>query len=201
MARQLPELDELLSNYIADDDLILVRDTSAKQDKRTEVSALLSYFIANLPEEVITTALIDNNAVTRDKINSKAVGVDEIDFDDFDSKFPCYNGNTSNNNINKNAWYDQKTYTVEYDGVYFIEFNQEMTSGENSNDLSVRIVKNNTEIKIGSSGGSSWVNYTQAVVIAIVKCSKNDIIKLQSKGGGSNSYSTRYGHYTIARIR
>lgn len=41
MAKQLPELDELLGNYIADDDLLLVRDMSAKQDKRLSISELI----------------------------------------------------------------------------------------------------------------------------------------------------------------
>lgn len=201
MARQLPELDELLGNYIAEEDLILVRDMSAKQDKRTTIGAVLSYLISNLPEEVITTALIKNNAVTREKINAKAVGVDEIDFDDFDTEFPTLNGDTSNNNVNSNQWYDQKSYTIEKAGVYVLQFSQERTSGDNNNDFFVRITKNGISLKEGSSGGSTWVNYVQATVFVVVRCAVGDVIKFQSKGGGSGSYGTRQGRYTIARIR
>lgn len=40
MARQLPELDEMLGNYASENDLMLIRDTSSKQDKRITLREL-----------------------------------------------------------------------------------------------------------------------------------------------------------------
>lgn len=75
MARQLPELDELLGNYLADDDLILVRDMSAKQDKRLQFGDLLSWITSNieLPDDYVQTNMIDDEAVTGAKIAALAV--------------------------------------------------------------------------------------------------------------------------------
>ena len=40
MARQIPELDELLGNHASENDLMLIRDVSAKQDKRISLKEL-----------------------------------------------------------------------------------------------------------------------------------------------------------------
>lgn len=75
MARQIPELDELLGNYIAEEDLILVRDMSAKQDKRVNVGDLLSWVTSNieLQDNSVKTDMIDDGAVTGAKIAALAV--------------------------------------------------------------------------------------------------------------------------------
>lgn len=211
MARQLPELDELLGNYLADDDLILVRDMSAKQDKRATIGALLSYVIQNIPDKAITSDMLSDgsvttrsladNSVTTRTLSESSVVVKKIDFDSFDDEFPTLNGDTNNVNVNSQAWYNQYTYKIPKKGVYCFQFAQEMTSGSNSNDFYVRIARNRNTLKDGSSGGSSWVNYVQATAFAIAKCNVGDIIEMQSKGGGTGAYGTRHGKYTIARIR
>ena len=201
MSRQIPELDELLGNYLAEDDLILVRDMSAKQDKRATLGALLSYVIQNIPDKAITSDMLADSSVTTRTLSESSVAVKKIDFDSFDDEFPTLNGDTNNVNVNSQAWYNQYVYTIPKKGVYCFQFAQEMTSGSNSNEFYVRIARNRNTLKDGSSGGSSWVNYVQATVFAIAKCNVGDIIEMQSKGGGTGAYGTRHGKYTIARIR
>ena len=76
-----------------------------------------------------------------------------------------------------------------------------MTNGGNNYDFSVRISHNDQEIQKVQTGGSTWVNWISGTVVGVVKATAGDSIKCQSKGGGTNSYSTGGGVVSIARIR
>lgn len=41
MAKQIPELDEMLSNQVAEEDMVIIRDVSARQDKRISIRELI----------------------------------------------------------------------------------------------------------------------------------------------------------------
>ena len=125
-----------------------------------------------------------------------------IDWTTFDeSEWPAFTTVTKNNNVNNNVWYDQYSYTIPADGAYIANFSQQMTNGDNSNDFQVNLILGTKSLITVASGGSSWVNYIQASANASFVAKKGDILKARSKGGGSDSYSTRYGNISIARIR
>lgn len=42
MAKQLPDLNEILPNFVSDGDYLLIRDTSAREDKKIKVGDLVS---------------------------------------------------------------------------------------------------------------------------------------------------------------
>lgn len=42
MAKQLPDLNEILPNFVSDGDYMLIRDTSAREDKKIKVGDLVS---------------------------------------------------------------------------------------------------------------------------------------------------------------
>ena len=50
MARQITDLDEIFSNELAEQDYLLVRDTSSRVDKKVTVEALRSAFLSVLGE-------------------------------------------------------------------------------------------------------------------------------------------------------
>ena len=150
----------------------------------------------------VQTNMIANGAVTTGKIANKAVTSDKIDWTTFDeSEWPAFTTATKNNNVNSDGWYDQYSYTIPADGAYIANFSQQMTSGGNSNDFQVNLILGTKSLITLASGGSSWVNYIQASANASFVAKKGDILKARSKGGGSGSFSTRYGNISIARIR
>ena len=150
----------------------------------------------------VQTNMIANGAVTTGKIANKAVTSDKINWTTFDeSEWPAFTTGTSNNNVNSDGWYDQYSYTIPADGAYIANFSQQMTNGHNSNDFQVNLILGTKSLITLASGGSSWVNYIQASANASFVAKKGDILKARSKGGGSGSFSTRYGNISIARIR
>ena len=150
----------------------------------------------------VQTNMIANGAVTTGKIADKAVTSDKIDWTTFDeSEWPAFTTVTKNNNVNSDGWYDQYSYTIPADGAYIANFSQQMTNGHNSNDFQVNLILGTKSLITLASGGSSWVNYIQASANASFVAKKGDILKARSKGGGSGSFSTRYGNISIARIR
>lgn len=150
----------------------------------------------------VQTNMIADGAVTTGKIANKAITSDKIDWTTFDeSEWPAFTTGTSNRNVNSDGWYDQYSYTIPADGAYIANFSQQMTSGGNSNDFQVNLILGTKSLITLASGGSSWVNYIQASANASFVAKKGDILKARSKGGGSGSFSTRYGNISIARIR
>ena len=150
----------------------------------------------------VQTNMIANGAVTTGKIANKAVTSDKIDWTTFDeSEWPAFTTATKNNNVNSDGWYDQYSYTIPADGAYIANFSQQMTNGGNSKDFQVNLILGTKSLITLASGGSSWVNYIQASANASFVAKKGDILKARSKGGGSGSFSTRYGNISIARIR
>ena len=150
----------------------------------------------------VQTNMIADGAVTTGKIANKAVTSDKIDWTTFnESEWPAFTTGTSNRNVNSDGWYDQYSYTIPADGAYIANFSQQMTSGGNSKDFQVNLILGTKSLITLASGGSSWVNYIQASANASFVAKKGDILKARSKGGGSGSYSTRYGNISIARIR
>ena len=150
----------------------------------------------------VQTNMIANGAVTTGKIANKAVTSDKINWTTFDkSEWPAFTTVTKNNNVNSDGWYDQYSYTIPADGAYIANFSQQMTSGGNSKDFQVNLILGTKSLITLASGGSSWVNYIQASANASFVAKKGDILKARSKGGGSGSFSTRYGNISIARIR
>ena len=150
----------------------------------------------------VQTNMIANGAVTTGKIANKAVTSSKIDWTTFDeSEWPAFTTGTSNRNVNSDGWYDQYSYTIPADGAYIANFSQQMTSGGNSKDFQVNLILGTKSLITLASGGSSWVNYIQASANASFVAKKGDILKARSKGGGSGSFSTRYGNISIARIR
>ena len=150
----------------------------------------------------VQTNMIADGAVTTGKIANKAITSDKIDWATFDeSEWPAFTTATKNNNVNSDGWYDQYSYTIPADGAYIAIFSQQMTNGGNSNDFLVNLILVTKSLITLASGGSSWVNYIQASANASFVAKKGDILKARSKGGGSGSFSTRYGNISIARIR
>lgn len=146
--------------------------------------------------------MIADGAVTTGKIANKAVTSDKINWTTLDkSEWPAFTTATKNNNVNSDGWYDQYSYTIPADGAYIANFSQQMTNGGNSNDFQVNLILGTKSLITLASGGSSWVNYIQASANASFVAKKGDILKARSKGGGSGSFSTRYGNISIARIR
>lgn len=150
----------------------------------------------------VQTNMIADGAVTTGKIANKAVTSDKINWTTFDeSEWPAFTTGTSNRNVNSDGWYDQYSYTIPADGAYIANFSQQMKNGGNSNDFQVNLILGTKSLITLASGGSSWVNYIQASANASFVAKKGDILKARSKGGGSGSFSTRYGNISIARIR
>ena len=150
----------------------------------------------------VQTNMIADGAVTTGKIANKAVTSDKIGWTTFDeSEWPAFTTVTKNNNVNSDGWYDQYSYTIPADGAYIANFSQQMTNGGNSNDFQVNLILGTKSLITLASGGSSWVNYIQASANASFVAKKGDILKARSKGGGSGSFSTRYGNISITRIR
>ena len=150
----------------------------------------------------VQTNMIANGAVTTGKIANKAVTSDKINWTTFnESEWPAFTTVTKNNNVNSDGWYDQYSYTIPADGAYIANFSQQMTNGGNSKDFQVNLILGTKSLITLASGGSSWVNYIQASANASFVAKKGDILKARSKGGGSGSFSTRYGNISIARIR
>ena len=150
----------------------------------------------------VQTNMIADGAVTTTKIANKAVTSDKINWTTFDeSEWPAFTTATKNNNVNSDGWYDQYSYTIPADGAYIANFSQQMTNGGNSHDFQVNLILGTKSLITLASGGSSWTNYIQASANASFVAKKGDILKARSKGGGSGSFSTRYGNISIARIR
>ena len=177
----------------------MAKAVTLKNNNNEEVYPVtdLSLVNGNIP-----TGRIADNAITAPKIANGAVKSAKIDWATFDeSEWPAFTTATKNNNVNSDGWYDQYSYTIPADGAYIANFSQQMTNGGNSNDFQVNLILGTKSLITLASGGSSWVNYIQASANASFVAKKGDILKARSKGGGSGSFSTRYGNISIARIR
>ena len=84
MARQIIDLPRIDLADLADDDLLIIRDSNAKKDKRLTVGDLKKMFYADTPD--VTTDMIENGAVTNAKIASKSIDKSKIDFEDLLNK-------------------------------------------------------------------------------------------------------------------
>lgn len=141
---------------------------------------------------VITTAMIADDAITDDK----------IDWASFNSsEWPIINTNTSNNNVNTNQFYTQYEYTVPVDGVYMVMFSQRLTNGLNNYDFTIRITYDNAQVQAVAAGGSSWVNWIPGTVFAFIEAEAGGVIRCQSSGGGTGSYTPQNGRVSIMRMR
>lgn len=151
----------------------------------------------------VQTNMIADDAVTTAKVADEAITDEKIDWTSFSSTdWPVVNANCTNSNINSNQYYNQYEYTIPVDGLYIVLFTQRMTNGANNQDLSLRITVNNSTVyNTVFTGGSTWVNWIQGVTFAIVQVSSGDIVRCQSTGGGTGSYTTQNGKVSIARIR
>ena len=177
----------------------MAKAVTLKNNNNEEVYPVtdLSLVNGNIP-----TGRIADNAITAPKIANGAVKSAKIDWATFDeSEWPAFTTATKNNNVNSDGWYDQYSYTIPADGAYIANFSQQMTNGGNSNDFQVNLILGTKSLITLASGGSSWVNYIQASANASFVAKKGDILKARSKGGGSGSFSTRYGNISMARIR
>lgn len=141
---------------------------------------------------VITTAMIADDAVTDDKIDWASFG---------SSEWPIINANTSNVNVNTNQFYSQYEYTVPVDGVYMVMFSQRLTNGANNYDFTIRITYDNVQVQAVAAGGSSWVNWVPGTVFAFIEAEAGRVIRCQSSGGGTGSYTPQNGRVSIMRIR
>ncbi len=150
----------------------------------------------------ITTAMIADDAVTTAKIVDEAVTDEKIDWASFDStEWPIINANTSNVNINTNQFYNQYEYTVPVDGVYMVMFSQRLTNGANNYDFTIRITYDNAQVQAVAAGGSTWVNWIPGTVFAFIEAEAGKIIRCQSTGGGTGSYTPQNGRVSIMRVR
>ena len=140
----------------------------------------------------ITTAMIADNAITDEKIDWASFG---------SSEWPIINTNTLNANVNTNQFYNQYEYTVPVNGVYMVMFSQRLTNGTNSYDFTIRITYNNVQVQAVAAGGSSWVNWVPGTVFAFIEAEAGGIIRCQSSGGGTGSYTPQNGRVSIMRIR
>lgn len=117
------------------------------------------------------------------------------------SEFPIVNAAAYNYDVNSKSWYNQYSYTVPYDGVYLVIFNQRLTNGLNNYDFNLRVTLNGTMVSQTATGGSTWTNWILGSVSAIIDASAGDVINCQASGGGTGSYSTQQGRVNIARLR
>lgn len=140
----------------------------------------------------ITTAMIADDAITDDKIDWTSFG---------SSEWPIINTNTANNNINTNQFYNQYEYTVPVDGVYAVMFSQRLTNGANNYDFTIRITYDNVQVQAVAAGGSTWVNWVPGTVFAFIEAEAGKIIRCQSSGGGTGSYTPQNGRVSIMRVR
>lgn len=140
----------------------------------------------------ITTAMIADDAITDEKIDWASFG---------SAEWPIINANASNNNVNTNQFYNQYEYTVPVDGVYAVMFSQRLTNGSNSYDFTIRITYNNVQVQAVAAGGSSWVNWVPGTVFAFIEAEAGGIIRCQSSGGGTGSYTPQNGRVSIMRVR
>ena len=164
-------------------------------DLETELSQYVT------AEDIASTSAL-TPPVQTNMIADGAVTSAKIDWTTFDeSEWPAFTTATKNKKVNSDDWYDQYSYTIPADGAYIANFSQQMTNGGNSNDFQVNLLLGRISLITLASGGSSWVNYIQASANASFVAKKGDILKARSKGGGSGSFSTRYGKISIARIR
>ena len=140
----------------------------------------------------ITTAMIADDAITDEKIDWASFG---------SSEWPIINTNATNASVNTNQFYNQYEYTVPVDGVYMVMFSQRLTNGANSYDFTIRITYDNVQVQSVAAGGSSWVNWVPGTVFAFIEAEAGRIIRCQSSGGGTGSYTTQNGRVSIMRVR
>jgi hypothetical protein len=140
----------------------------------------------------ITTAMVADDAITDDKIDWTSFG---------SSEWPIINANTSNNNVNTNQFYTQYEYTVPVNGVYMVMFSQRLTNGANNYDFTIRITYDNVQVQAVAAGGSTWVNWIPGTVFAFIEAKAGKIIRCQSTGGGTGSYTPQNGRVSIMRVR
>lgn len=84
MARQIIDLPRIDLADLADDDILIIRDSSSRKDMRITVGDLKTKFYADMPD--VTTVMIEDGAVTKAKIASKSIDKSKIDFEDLLNK-------------------------------------------------------------------------------------------------------------------
>lgn len=157
---------------------------------------------AKLGTSAVTNAKLATAAVQTTNILDGAVTASKIDWASFgSSEWPIINTNTSNNNVNTGQFYDQYEYTVPIDGVYMVMFSQRLTNGTNNYDFTTRITYNNAQVQAVAAGGSTWVNWIPGTVFAFIEAKAGGIIRCQSSGGGTGSYTPQNGRVSIMRVR
>ena len=140
----------------------------------------------------VQTGMIANGAVTDEKIDWTSFG---------SSEWPIINTNATNANVNTNQFYNQYEYTVPVNGVYMVMFSQRLTNGTNNYDFTIRITYDNVQVQAVAAGGSTWTNWIPGTVFAFIEARAGKIIRCQSSGGGTGSYTTQNGRVSIMRIR
>lgn len=140
----------------------------------------------------VQTNMIADGAVTDEKIDWASFG---------SSEWPIINTNATNAAVNTNQFYNQYQYTVPVDGVYAVMFSQRLTNGANNYDFTIRITYNNEQVQAVAAGGSSWVNWVPGTVFAFIEAEAGGIIRCQSSGGGTGSYTPQNGRVSIMRVR
>ncbi|MGN1218478.1 MAG: hypothetical protein ACI4TD_10975 [Phocaeicola sp.] len=138
MARQIVDLPRIDLADLADDDLLIIRDSNARKDKRITVGDLKAAFFNDTPEDFIGTENIKNLAVTGAKIAGSTIGKSKINWRDMPSrKFEFYTTDADS----------EKIYSV---------------TSPRGNKYTLKLINGGTGLFV-VSGGSKIVAYTMYV--------------------------------------
>ncbi len=93
MARQLPDLPRINDEDLNNEDILLVRDVSAKKDKRVLLEDIVGFVLkdgsivaSKLADNSVEESKIKNSAVTKNKIKNSAIDRNKLDWAAFDFK-------------------------------------------------------------------------------------------------------------------
>lgn len=167
MARQIIDLPRIDLADLADDDLLIVRDSNARRDIRITVGDLKSKFYTDIPDDAITTDMIVNGAVTGAKIASSTIGKAKINWRDMPSrKFEFYTTDKDND----------KTYTI---------------TSPRGNTYTLQLINGGTGVSV-TSGGSKIIAYNMHIG-RLFTSNISGNFGLRGLATNSNAYTRIYG--------